>query len=171
MTREQRERLRRRYRPEEVRLLFIGEAPPASGRFFYNRDSGLYRAMRDAFRSLDPAIADERFLAFFQSAGCYLIDACAQPVDDMDRASRRAACLESEPALARRIRRLRPRSIVILLKSIRVNVQRAALQAGWRGRFLELPYPGRWVRHRAAFLDALTPELKMVLQDEGQGTL
>ena len=30
-----RERLRRRYRPARVRILFVGEAPPASGRFFY----------------------------------------------------------------------------------------------------------------------------------------
>ena len=37
-----REHLRRRYRPAHVDLLFIGEAPPASGRFFYQADSGLY---------------------------------------------------------------------------------------------------------------------------------
>jgi hypothetical protein len=44
-----RERLRRRYRPDGVRILFVGEAPPASGRFFYQADSGLYRAVRDTF--------------------------------------------------------------------------------------------------------------------------
>jgi len=30
-----RERLRKRYRPSPVRILFVGESPPASGRFFY----------------------------------------------------------------------------------------------------------------------------------------
>ena len=54
-----RERLRRQYRPEHIRLLFIGESPPASGRFFYRRDSGLYRAIRDTFRMIDPSITDE----------------------------------------------------------------------------------------------------------------
>jgi hypothetical protein len=29
------ERLRRRYRPEPVRVLLVGESPPASGRHFY----------------------------------------------------------------------------------------------------------------------------------------
>jgi hypothetical protein len=49
----ERERLRLRYRPVLIRLLFIGESPPASGRFFYRQDSGLYRAIRDAFRRQD----------------------------------------------------------------------------------------------------------------------
>src|SRR4029079_4292792 len=66
------EHLRRRYLPTDIRLLFIGESPPASGRFFYCRDSGLYRAIRDAFRILDPSITDDGFLGIFQAAGCYL---------------------------------------------------------------------------------------------------
>ena len=48
--RRQRERLRQQFRPEAVRLLFIGESPPASGRFFYHGDSGLYRAIREVFQ-------------------------------------------------------------------------------------------------------------------------
>jgi hypothetical protein len=152
-----RERLRRRYRPAKVRLLFIGEAPPASGRFFYQRDSGLYRAIREAFGSLDPSVTDDGFLDTFQKAGCYLIDACAQPVDQLDMRSRRAACLANEPLLSRRIRLLRPAAIVILLRSIRSNVRRAAEGAGWEGPMIELPYPGRWARHRETFLRALVP--------------
>ncbi len=155
-----RERLRRSYRPAKVRLLFIGEAPPASGRFFYQRDSGLYRAIRDAFCSLDPAVTDEGFLDIFQKAGCYLIDACVKPVDHLDMRSRRAECLASEPFLSRRISLLQPGAIVILLRSIRSNVQRAAECAGWEGPMIELPYPGRWARHREAFLRILVPELK-----------
>ena len=42
------EELRRKYRPGRVRLLFIGESPPASGRFFYRRNSGLYLAEHPA---------------------------------------------------------------------------------------------------------------------------
>ncbi len=155
-----RERLRRRYQPAKVRLLFIGEAPPASGRFFYQRDSGLYRAIRDAFCLLDPAVTDEGFLDTFQKAGCYLIDACGKPVDHLDVRSRRAACLASEAFLSRRIGMLQPSTIVILLRSIRSNVRRAVECAGWEGPMIELPYPGRWVRHREAFLRALVPQLK-----------
>jgi hypothetical protein len=129
----ERERLRRRYRPADLRLLFIGEAPPASGRFFYNRDSGLYRAMQDAFCVIDPSITNESFLAVFQRAGCYLIDTCQHPIDRLDRQSRRAACVASEPLLSRRIRRLQPQAIVTLVRSIRNNVERATHRADWRG--------------------------------------
>jgi hypothetical protein len=56
-----RERLRRRYLPDQVRMLFIGEAPPASGRFFYQADSGLYRAIRRTFVRVFPTIGKEDF--------------------------------------------------------------------------------------------------------------
>jgi len=154
------ERLRRRYQPTKVRLLFVGESPPASGRFFYQRDSGLYRAIRDAFCALDPSVTDEQFLGRFQSAGCYLIDVCAEPVDHLDGPARRASCLAGEPFLSRSIRRFQPAAIVILLRSIQGNVRRAAERAGWRGPMIELPYPGRWVRHREAFLRCLVPQLR-----------
>ena len=158
--RDKRERLRRRYRPKRIRLLFIGESPPASGRFFYQRDSGLYRAIRDTFRMVDPTVTDATFLEIFQRSGCYLIDACASPVDHLDARSRRMACRAGEAALTRRIRRLEPAGIVTLLKSIRSNVRRAAAQAGWRGPVLEVPYPGRWASHRKIFLESLVPHLE-----------
>lgn len=160
--RVERERLRLRYRPVLIRLLFIGESPPASGRFFYRQDSGLYRAIRDAFRMVDTSITDDTFLEIFQNSGCYLIDACAGPVDHLDERSRRAACLAGEPALTRKIRQLEPAAIVTLVKSIRDNVRRAAAQAGWRGPILELPYPGRWVNHRKIFLERLVPQLEQL---------
>jgi hypothetical protein len=150
----------RRFRPAQLRLLFIGEAPPASGRFFYHGDSGLYRAFRDAFRLIDPSMTDARFLPAFQAAGCYLIDLCPKPVDQLDPRARRIACRESEAGLSQRIRRLQPPVIAILVKSIRANVERAAAGAGWNGRFIDLPYPGRWVQHREVFLETIVPELR-----------
>ena len=158
--RRRRARLNIRYRPPCVRLLFIGEAPPASGKFFYKRDSGLYRAIRDAFRVVDESITDAEFLRVFQGAGCYLIDACPSPVDRLDLRSRRAACLASEPLLFRAIGKLQPQVIVTTVRSIRNNVERAASRAGWHGRILDLPYPGRWLHHRTVFIAKLAPELR-----------
>jgi hypothetical protein len=149
-----------KFRPTPLRLLFIGEAPPASGRFFYHGDSGLYRAMLDAFRAIDPSMTEAEFLPAFQAAGCYLIDLCLYPVDRLDPPARRAVCLASEARLVRTIRRLQPPTIVTLVRSIRGNVERAAAHAGWQGRLIDLPYPGRWAHHREAFLDTLVPELK-----------
>ena len=162
---DKRERLRRRYCPERIRLLFIGESPPASGRFFYRQDSGLYRAIRDTFRMIDPSITDDTFLEVFRNSGCYLIDACSRPVDRLDARSRHAACLAGEPGLTRNIRRLKPSAIATLVKSIRDNVRRAAGEARWRGPILELPYPGRWASHREVFHEGLVPRLQQLMSE------
>ena len=171
MDRRQRAKLRRACRPARVGLLFVGESPPASGRFFYCGDSGLYRAMRDAFGAAGLSREDETFLAAFQSAGCYLVDLCPEPVDRLDRVSRRAACQASEKSLARTIAQLQPTMVATLLRSIEPNVARAAAMAGWRGPFLHLPYPGRWSRFRDAFLETLLPVLKKWLPSERQAAV
>jgi hypothetical protein len=152
--------VRQSFRPRKVRLLFVGESLPASGRFFYHRDSGLYRAMRDVFRAVDSAIDDENFLNRFRDAGCYLVDLCARPVDDLDPRSRRAACLAGERRLAKAIAEFEPERIATLVRSIEPNVKKAAARAGWDGPFLHLPYPGRWIKHRKAFTELLVPQIR-----------
>jgi hypothetical protein len=154
------ESLRRRYQPRYIRALFIGEAPPVSGRFFYRGDSGLYRAMRDASRSLHSSPDKEDFLTWFQSSGCYLVDLCSHPVDHLDAKSRQEAHRSREAWLARRIRVWQPRVIVTLLLSIRESVHRAAHAAKWRGQCVDAPYPGRWLRHRLAFESSVIPVLE-----------
>ena len=158
-TRRRQERRRLRFRPARVELLFVGESPPASGRFFYQGDSGLYRAMREAFLVADPSMSDASFLAAFQTAGCYLIDLCREPVDHLDSRSRRATCLASEASLSRTISRLQPLKIVTVVRSIEANVTRAALRAGWHGPFLHLPYPGRWSHYKDRFVQNLVESI------------
>jgi hypothetical protein len=158
-----RERLRRSYRPERVRLLFIGESPPASGRFFYRGDSGLYRAMREAFQAVDPSITDAAFLRTFQASGHYLVDLCAEPVDRLDANARRAECRRGEESLAKAIERLRPPSIATVVRSIERNVLTAISTAGWSGTMIRLPYPGRWLHNKIAFLDKVTPIIRLSL--------
>jgi hypothetical protein len=152
-----RERLREGFRPAKVRVLFVGESPPASGRFFYARDSGLYRAMREAFHVADASVNDDNFLAVFRTSGCYLVDLCADPVDRLGAWERRAACSAGEVRLTATIAELRPAVIGILLKSIASNVGNSIALAGWRGEVIQLPYPGRWVHHRKAFVEMLGP--------------
>lgn len=147
-------------------MLFIGESPPASGRFFYRADSGLYRAVRDVFQAANASITHENFLAQFRECGCYLIDACADPVDQLNLKERSAACLRSEPSLSRRIKRLQPDLIVSLVRSIRGNIDRAAAKADWHGPILDLPYPGRWIHHRQVFTAELLPYVKAVINHE-----
>jgi len=154
------EHLRTRYRPRRVRLLFVGESPPASGRFFYRADSGLYRAFRRSFIAAIPALESTDFLESFRDLGCYLVDLCGKPVDRLTTRQRRQACVDGEPGLGRTIKRLRPEIIVTVVRSIAKNVRRAQQQAGWTGTRLELPYPGRWKQHREAFADAVVPVIQ-----------
>ena len=158
-----REHLRQRYRPDRVKILFVGEAPPASGRFFYQEDSGLYRAVRDAFLVAFPSLPTIEFLDAFRASGCYLVDLCGEPVDQMPRSMRMDICRAGEARLARTIQEFRPMVIVTLVRSIRAIVSRSQAAAGWSGPHLELPYPGRWKRHRVEFQRQLVPVLSKTL--------
>src|SRR5215469_10843778 len=110
-----RERLRRRYRPDHVRILFVGEAPPVSGRFFYQADSGLYRALQGTFMAAFPCLPPDEFLEEFQGFGCYLVDLCGEPVDHLARGTRMNICSAGEVRLARVIRTLYPAVIVTVV--------------------------------------------------------
>jgi hypothetical protein len=159
-----RERIRRRYRPDPVQILFIGESPPASGRFFYKADSGLYRAIRRTFLNAFPNVENTDFLAAFCDLGCYLVDLCGTPVDRLPTKQRIQVCNKGEIRLARTIMHLRPKVIVTIVRSIAENVRRAKESAGWEGLYLELPYPGRWQSHRIEFSKVLTPLLRRELR-------
>ena len=155
-----RERLERRYRPRHIRLLFVGESPPASGRHFYAGDSGLYRAIRESFlTAFPPWRAEPDFLSAFRTASCVLVDLCERPVDDLALGLRRARCRASEPRLTAEIAATQPRAIVTVVRSIEANVRRAVAVADWEGETLALPYPGRWSRARSTFTAALVPAL------------
>jgi hypothetical protein len=160
------ERLRLSYRPARVRMLFVGEAPPASGRFFYRADSSLYRAIRDAFASALPNIDKNDFLKRFQVLGCYLVDLCGRPVDRLNRKQRREARIHGEVRLAGILKQLSPGIVITVVRSIGPNVKRAELHAQWRGQHVELPYPGRWHRNRRTFLEELRPVLQKNLSKE-----
>jgi len=154
---------RESYRPARVRLLFIGEAPPASGRFFYHADSGLYRAMRTAFITAIPVLENGDFLKQFQDLGCYLVDLCETAVDRLDKDERVRTCKESEARLAGIIKLFQHSIIISLARSISMNVNRALQQAQWVGPHVNLPYPGRWRRYRISFEKALVPILRREL--------
>jgi Uracil DNA glycosylase superfamily len=159
-----REKLRKRYRPTRVRVLFVGESPPASGRFFYQEDSGLYRAVRDTFLRAMPSLRDADFLQSFRELGCYLVDLCGEPVDHLRRDQRAYACQAGEARLRRTIQQLKPEIIVTVVRSIAPNVRRVLARADWKGQHLELPYPGRWLHHRTVFEKELIPVLRVLIR-------
>ncbi len=157
------EALRNKYRPSRVNILFVGEAPPASGRFFYQADSGLYRAFQTAFTSAFPSLQNTEFLDAFKTLGCYLVDLCDSPVDRFPQKTRALTCAASEASLARKICNISPKIMVTVVRSIAANVRHALQAANWSGEYVELPYPGRWRQHQVAFQKVLVPLLRREL--------
>jgi hypothetical protein len=142
-------------------MLFVGESPPAGGTFFYSADSGLYRATRDAFCQALPGLRDGDFLRQFAALGCWLDDLCHEPIDRYEPLQRAQARRANEVRLAATIRDLQPRVVIILLKSIVPNVERAISAAGIADvERHALTYPSRWHRHRTAYRDELCTLLR-----------
>ena len=141
-------------------MLFIGESPPAAGRFFYRANSSLYSATRDAFEAAIPALRrEDDFLPAFERLGCYLDDLCRVPVNHLDlRDPERLAERERGIApLARRMKPLAPRVVCVVMKNIVPMVGVAASRAGFDAEHEELPFPAR---HRAQYVAGLTQLVK-----------
>ena len=150
------ERLRRRYKPDDVRVLFVGESPPAGGTFFYRANSKLYDASREAFERAIPRLArEDDFLCAFARLGCYVEDLALYPVNHLDlrdpeRLEARAAGVKP---LARRIKPLRPKRFVFVMKAIVDDVRDALDAAGHNGvQRDDLPFPAR---HRDRYVAEL----------------
>jgi hypothetical protein len=139
------EELRRQYCPLQIKVLFVGESPPARGTFFYKGDSGLARYTKMAFQQAydlpDLAMAD--FLHGFKTAGCYLDDLCHEPVNRMTMPDRRAAWKRGVDHLTHRLETDSPLIIVPILRSIENSVRQAAERAGFLDRVRSaIRYPG-----------------------------
>ena len=169
------EDIRSEFLPEDVRVLFVGESPPANGTFFYKANSNLYDATKEAFRLAAPKLVrGSNFLDRFMALGCNLDDLCPKPVNHLKldnpgaKQKRLQARVDGEEALAERMRSYEPRAIVIVMKGIAGNV-RAAAEAAALGnvRWNELPFPGRKA-HRESYVDELSTLLK---QYRGSGFL
>ncbi|MCC5786886.1 MAG: hypothetical protein JJU33_09315 [Phycisphaerales bacterium] len=156
------EELRARYRPHRIRVLLVGESPPAGGTFFYAANSNLYRHTREAFESVfDRAWPDEEsFFDFLREYGFFLEDLCLEPVNGMTSSERRRARTLGEPALANRIATLRPKAIAVTPKAIAQNVTRSLAAAGIEVEPSMLPFPAMgW---QSAYVTAMANFLRSV---------
>jgi hypothetical protein len=130
------ENVRKSYRPSRITTLFVGESAPHGGTFFYNQDSGLFREVRKAFKG------DEHFLEDFKKNGFYLDDLVLKPVNHLHNKDRRFLCKDAVSPFVTRLRRYKPKAVVILLKSIRPMVLDALRESGLSCPVYCTPYPG-----------------------------
>jgi len=145
------EALRQRYLPQSIRVLFLGESPPASGTFFYAANSNLYRYTQRAFEEAYQRrwAAGAEFLTCFQSCGCYLDDLCLDPVNHMDAIARRRVRNASVPSLADRLQQTTPMAVVSVMTATAAQVNAAIARSGINPLFLDyLPFPTFGNQHK-----------------------
>lgn len=153
------EETRQQFRPARTRVLFIGESRPANGTFFYLGNSNLATYSCQAFRPAGaPALEMSDFLRQFKKQGCYLVDLCPHPVNQLPRMRRRAERENGEEPLARVIAELQPLSIVVVMTGIARNVMRSVRRAKLQDvPVYVLPFPA--MRHQHAYVERLRAAL------------
>lgn len=139
------------YRPETVKLVIVGEAPPPE-RFFYFGDSLFFRYLARAFAPLageETANDPGRFLALYRALGGWRTDVCDEP----QRASKGGADDVSAhmDAFAARWERLpfAEEPLVVVSPKRLLPALPPAIQARVTST---VPPPGQWNAHRQAFL-------------------
>jgi hypothetical protein len=146
--------IRQSYRPTDIRLLLVGESPPASKKFFYVK-SAMTKHTAQAFEKAHGARFrdDEEFLHYFKICGCYLDDLCHDPVDDLPKAQREKRLKASVDGLAQRIREMNPSVLAVVLKKIERYVQQAVYMSGRQPKVFVLPFAGNG--HQSKYVDQL----------------
>lgn len=154
------EDLRRAYRPDSVRWLFIGESSPASGRFFYRANSNLFHAVRKAFEdAFGPMPTGTAFLEEFKHRGGWLVDLADQPVNHSRGRPRADAVNDGVARLAGTMTETGPELVVSVKATIEGAVRRAAQLASIKPDAIHaLPFPVR--QWRAQFVRDLTVALQ-----------
>ena len=130
------ENIRNSFRPRHITILFVGESPPGSGKFFYYGNSQMAENME---RILGHYLFGntEDFLNNFKESGCYLDDLVLEPGRPSPKIRKQAI-----NDLAARIREYRPRVVVALLKRIADDVKEALEKSGTDACFYATCFPG-----------------------------
>jgi hypothetical protein len=156
-------RLRERYRPERITVLFVAESPPESTddvRYFYNpeqeRWDHMYRAVMTAVFPEFAYRPGEKgaWLHRFREHGYHLIDASDRPVNRLPAAERRRVLSAAVAGTVAEVKRLvTPGTPIILVKkNVFALFARPLRDSGYRvlnDRFLPFPSHG----HQARFIN------------------
>lgn len=153
--------LRVSYKPNPVRILFIGESRPAQGTFFYCGDSNLYRYTKEAFETATRRYFD---LTFFKAKNCWLYDVCDIPVNkDLTPAQRKQIIRQNLPNLVNTVKEINPEYIIVVkMGELRDEVKPKLYDLGYidgtNTFYLPFPSTGRQKEYR----DQLTKVLKSI---------
>ncbi|MBS7565903.1 hypothetical protein KHS38_15960 [Mucilaginibacter sp. Bleaf8] len=123
--------LKQQYKPDKVKLLFVADGVPIGHKYFYLKNSNLYKAIKAAFVQVFGEFkSDDEFLEFFKEMGCYIDNISDKPVKDLPPAQQRTLRQEGVPQLASHIAQMKPQLVIISLKVIEKQVREAIAQSG-----------------------------------------
>ena len=162
--------LRKAYKPEKVKCLFVAESPPESNdnevRFFYNprqeRWDHMYRSLMKAVFPYFEYLPGEKdkWLRKFQGQGYYMIDATDIPINQCSASERRRALNDAVEPKVREIRELvsLETAVVLVKKNVFLAFNAPLRKAGYNvihDSFLPFPSHGHQSRFIAACGDCL----------------
>jgi hypothetical protein len=162
--------LRKTYKPEKVKCLFVAESPPESNddevRFFYNprqeRWDHMYRSvMKAVFPYFEYHPGEKNsWLRKFQGQGYYMIDATDIPINHCSASERRRALNDAVESKLREIGTLvsLETPLVLVKKNVFLAFNAPLRKAGYNvihDSFLPFPSHGHQARFIAACGDCL----------------
>ena len=125
------EEIRLSYKPEQIKILLVGESAPVAGTFFYKADSlcgYTQKAFAQVFEDSGTKVGYD-FLDYFKIKGCYLDDLCLIPVNAMNKAERKLCWQRWVPQLAGRLAEYKPDVVIKILLGIKDYVEEACARA------------------------------------------
>ena len=123
--------LKQQHKPENVQLLFIADGMPVNNRYFYRKNSSMFRAVKDAYTQVFGEFkTDDEFLKFFKEMGAYFESLTMEPIKFLPPKEQVKAREEGVKPLADKIAEMQPRLIIISLKTIEKYAREAIQLSG-----------------------------------------
>lgn len=154
---------RLKYKPEKVKVLFVGEAPALGAKRFYFGNTNLFRTIKTAFAELYGDFkSNGEFFDLFKSLGCYIDHLSPEPVNKEDMPARKLARASGISPLCDRLKTYQPEIIIILMKDLQKEVNSAVELSGIKSiaKMEAVPYPAGSDTNRKNCIMAIVGILK-----------
>jgi len=154
------ELLRKSYKPNNIKILIVGESAPAGGTFFYDRSNMTLYTKKAFENAFDKSFSNEKdFLDFFKKQSCYLDDICLVPIDNMEHKQREQMLKDSVFDFSERLKTYQPDIIVVALKKIVKYTKQAIELSQVKSQYYQIPFAGNGHQNKYIF------ELEKILKD------
>ena len=159
--------LRKSYKPTNVKIMFVGLAPPTNGSFFYEPTSSLAAYTQLAFTQvLGRDFSDrENFLQFFKQSHCFLDDFSTAPINLKKMTSSEIINWEIDcnNSLSERLKNDSPLAVIVIMKKVEKYIKKAIDDSQVDINFFSsLPFPAHSNRNREAYVEELSSTLRIL---------